>query len=285
MAANREYKDSVFSWLFSEPNTLRELYGALAGVTLSPDIPITINTLQGVLFKARVNDISFEIAGRVIVLIEHQSTINDNMPLRLLLYIARVYETITGEKDLYREKQIPLPVPEFIVLYNGTAPYPDEKTIRLSDAFRDPGELGLARNDALSLELIVKVYNINHGHNGPILTRCKTLEGYSAFIAKVREYEQKLKVRDDAMRLAVKDCIEHNILKEFLETHATEVINMLMTEWNWDDAKEVWFEEGLEKGRDQVFTLIEQGYTLEQIKAKLAADESGRTTGRETSML
>jgi hypothetical protein len=280
MAANREYKDSVFSWLFSEPDTLRELYGALAGVTLSPDIPITINTLQGVLFKARVNDISFEIAGRVIVLIEHQSTINDNMPLRLLLYIAKVYEKITGEKDLYREKQIPLPFPEFIVLYNGAAPYPDEKTIRLSDAFRDPGELGLAREEALSLELIVNVYNINHGHNGPILMRCKTLEGYSAFIAKVREYEQKLKVRDEAMRLAVKDCIEHNILKEFLETHATEVINMLMTEWNWDDAKEVWFEEGREEGQNQVLTLLEQGYTLEQIKAKLAAGESG---GSETA--
>ena len=110
---------------------------------------------------------------------------------------------------------------------------------------------------------------------------CKTLAGYSAFIAKVREYEQKEKGRDEAMRLAVKDCIADNILKEFLETHAAEVINMLMTEWNWDDAKEVWFEEGLEQGREQgleqgqhqVLALLEQGYTLEQIKAKLALDE------------
>jgi hypothetical protein len=284
MPANRAYKDSVFSWLFSEPDTLRELYGALAGVTLSPDIPITINTLEGVLFKARMNDISFEIGGRLIVLIEHQSTINDNMPLRLLLYIAKIYEKITGAKDLYREKRLPLPVPEFIVLYNGTAPYPEEQTLRLSDAFFAPGELRLTRDGSISLELIVKVYNINHGHNGPILRRCKTLEGYSAFIAMVREYEGRLKDRNEAMKQAVKECITKNILKGFLETHAGEVINMLLTEWNWDDALAVreqeGIEQGIEQGRSQVFTLLESGYTLEQIKAKLAVDKSD---GAETA--
>ena len=41
---------------------------------------------------------------------------------------------------------------------------------------------------------------------------------------------------------------KHDILKEFLETHSTEVINMLYTEWNWDDAKEVWCEEAREEG-------------------------------------
>jgi hypothetical protein len=51
MGVNRGYKDSVFSWLFGEPETLRELYGAIEGVSLPPDIPITINTLEGVLFK------------------------------------------------------------------------------------------------------------------------------------------------------------------------------------------------------------------------------------------
>jgi predicted transposase YdaD len=27
-------------------------------------------------------------------------------------------------------------------------------------------------------------------------------------------------------------------------------MNMLMTEWNWDDAKQVWFEDGLVVGRE-----------------------------------
>ena len=35
MAINRKLKNSLFSWLFSEPDTLRELYGALEGITLA----------------------------------------------------------------------------------------------------------------------------------------------------------------------------------------------------------------------------------------------------------
>jgi hypothetical protein len=40
---NIENKNSVFSVLFSDPAALRELYGALEGVTLPPDVPVSIN--------------------------------------------------------------------------------------------------------------------------------------------------------------------------------------------------------------------------------------------------
>jgi flagellar biosynthesis/type III secretory pathway protein FliH len=58
-------------------------------------------------------------------------------------------------------------------------------------------------------------------------------------------------------------------------------MDMLLKEWDWDVAKEVWQEEamekgreegmekGMEKGRNQILELMEQGYTTEQIKAKL----------------
>jgi hypothetical protein len=94
MSANTKYKDSLFSWLFSDPDTLRELYSAIEGVPLDPSVPITINTLEDVLFMDMINDISFLVAGKLVILIEHQSTINPNMPLRLLLYVARVYQKI-----------------------------------------------------------------------------------------------------------------------------------------------------------------------------------------------
>ena len=42
--------------------------------------------------------------------------------------------------------------------------------------------------------------------------------------------------------------MEQNILKDFLEENSSEVMNMLITEWNWDDAREVWREEGREEG-------------------------------------
>jgi hypothetical protein len=105
---SRTYKDSVFSLLFSDPDALRELYGAIEGVSLGPSVPVKINTLEGALFMERINDISFEIAGKVVVLIEHQSTINPNMALRLLMYIARVYEKIIDNKVLYSTKKTPI---------------------------------------------------------------------------------------------------------------------------------------------------------------------------------
>ena len=56
MGLNKQYKDSVFSLLFSEPDILRELYGAICGVPLDPSIPVTINTLEGALFMERINE-------------------------------------------------------------------------------------------------------------------------------------------------------------------------------------------------------------------------------------
>ena len=129
MGVNTKYKDSVFSFLFSDPDVLRELYCALEGVSLPQDVPVTINTLQDVLYMDRVNDISFEIGGKLVILIEHQASLNPNMALRLLMYGARVYEKIVTGKDIYSSRRILLPQPEFYVLYNGTAAYPDETTM------------------------------------------------------------------------------------------------------------------------------------------------------------
>jgi hypothetical protein len=90
MGANARYKDSAFSFLFSDPDTLRELYGAIAGIELPADVPVAINTLEGVLYKNLLNDISFEIGNKPVIILEHQSTINPNLPVRILRTRARI---------------------------------------------------------------------------------------------------------------------------------------------------------------------------------------------------
>jgi hypothetical protein len=184
------------------------------------------------------------------------------MAVRLLLYIARVYEKLTAGKNLYGRKKLSIPRPEFIVLYNGVEPYPDEDTLKLSDAFEDAASLGIGGDRPFDLDLTVKVYNINQGRNEAIIRRCEKLEGYSVFIAKAREFEAEIaggkipkKLTEDekkeAMTLAVRWCIAHNILKPFLETHGSEVINMLFDEWKLEDALVVEREEGREKGEEK----------------------------------
>jgi hypothetical protein len=271
--ANEKYKDSIFTLLFSNPDILRELFSAIKGIPLPPDIPIDINTLSDVLFRTQRNDLSFLVGDHLIVLIEHQSTINNNIPFRFLLYIARLYEKITDPKKRFLRKLIELPEPEFIVLYNGKTPYPDHKELRFSNAFiRDK-----RRKKERQLELVVQVYNINKGHNQKILKKCKMLENYSVLVDKIREFEQEGNSLDEAVRLAVKYCIDNNVLKDFLRKHGSEVFNMLYSEYNFDEEAAVIREEAREEGREEereqnrqyFLKLLNQGLTIEEIKQRL----------------
>ena len=247
MKTNNKYKDSVLSSLFKDNDSVRKLYNALEGVTLPKDVPIEINTLSDVLYMGQINDISFMIGSILLIVIEHQSTINPNMPLRLLMYIARIYEKIVARRNLYKSTLEKIPLPEFIVLYNGTKPYPDKMILKLSDAFKDVAALKGTTPAVPDLELIVKVYNINKGHNTEIVKKCEKLYGYSFFVDKVRELEKKMP-KEEAMKAAIDYCIKHNVLKGFLEENSSEVFNMLITEWDTEEAKEVWFEEGFDEG-------------------------------------
>jgi predicted transposase/invertase (TIGR01784 family) len=233
-----------------------------------------------------MNDISFTIDNRLVVLIEHQSTINNNMPLRLLMYVARIYEKIINSNKKYRKKLEKIPSPEFIVLYNGVDSYPDYKELRLSDAFKNADDLKTERNDHLPFELIVQVYNINHGHNEEILKKCEVLSDYSFFIDNIRENQKKKFPLDEAVESAIEYCIDKNILKDFLEKNSSEVRNMLITEYNRDEemealCEEAWeygLEEGLEKGREEGIintarNALAKGITVETVREITGLDK------------
>jgi hypothetical protein len=267
---NHQHKDSIFSLLFSKPDILRELYCALEGVTLPPDTPVKMNTLKNVLISDQINDISFVIGERLIVLVEHQSTINPNMALRLLMYISKIYEKMNKRKKLFSCKLLRIPTPEFFVLYNGLAPFPDQCILKLSDSFLDTEAFGITKKQEPSLELIVRVFNINAGRNPEIVSRCKMLNDYSIFIAKVRYCIQQLGDKMEGMKAAIQYCREHGILDPYLEEYAEEVLSMRITEWNTEEAIAVNREEGFEEGIAQtnekfVRNLLAEGMSIEKI--------------------
>jgi predicted transposase/invertase (TIGR01784 family) len=268
--ANRQYKNSVFTTLFGEKDNALELYNAIQNTNYGADTPVEMTTLENVLYMELINDVSFVIDGKIVVLIEHQSTINENMPLRMLLYIAKVYQKITKGEDLYRERRISIPRPEFIVLYNGKDEYPDKQTLKLSEMFALYGE-----NCPIELELIVQVYNINKGRNPEFAKRSENLNGYEEFIATIREYENNGMLREEAMKKAVKDCISRNVLKEFLEKNGSEVMNMLLTEWNTADALRVREQEGITQGIRQG----QQQTAIRMLNKGMSANEVAELTG------
>jgi hypothetical protein len=168
--------------------------------------------------------------------------------------------------NLYSTRKLLIPQPEFFVLYNGAAPYPDADVIKLSDMFKSLEPLGLPERTNPVLELEVKILNINEGKNNEKKKKSSLLSQYSAFIGKVREFEHDGYIRQEAVKEAVKYCRSHDILKEFLIKNTSEVFNMLMTEWNWDDALAVRYKEGREDKSEEIArNALAKGYSVEEI--------------------
>ncbi len=98
------------------------------------------------------------------------------------------------------------------------------------------------------LELEVKVININLASGHRLLKECRPMYEYSWFIQQIKDYLADGWSRDDAIAQAVRDCLDEGIMAEFMQEHGTEAVNMLYTQWNWDDAMEVEREEAYEDG-------------------------------------
>ena len=257
-ATNRKYKDTVFRMLFNNKKEALGLYNNLFDTEYTDESLIDIITLEDVLFIPRKNDVAFTMNGRFMVLVEHQSTINENMPLRFLIYIARLYEKIIDADNIYRRKLIKIPAPEFVVLYNGRDDLKQdgkvvtELELNLSEAFKDDGDVQpelFKDNKGAQLELKVKVIDIRYSSRNKLVTKKDTLEQYSRFIQIIEDCRKSEENLDEVMKTAVNMAIENNILTEFLKENGSEVRNMLTLEYDEETARRVEREEAREEGR------------------------------------
>jgi len=78
-------------------------------------------------------------------------------------------------------------------------------------------------------------------------SRSPSLNGYSELIAEIKKNSKSMS-REEAIKAAIKTCISRGNLLSFLEKHCSEIENMLLTDWNTEEALEVRYEEGVEKG-------------------------------------
>ena len=241
---NRRYKDSVFVDLFSEDkyakNNFLALYNALHDTDYrSTDILKNIR-LKQVMYMSFANDVSYLIDNKLIVLAEHQSTVNLNMPIRCLEYIARLYEQLYESKEKYSRKQLVIPTPEFYVFYNGKETYSGNSVLKLSDSFVNKYKA------EYTLELSVKVVNINYDKDNVIIKRCEPLKQYSQFVDAVRHH---IAIdREHGFETAIKECIQNDILREYLQRKSKEVLNMLIGEYDYDTDIAVQREESFDMG-------------------------------------
>ena len=261
LTANRKYKDTVFRRLFSDRKNLLSLYNAISGTAYENPDDLEIVTLENAIYMGMKNDLAF-IIDTNLFLYEHQSTYNPNMPLRDLFYISSEYQKLVDHKSLYSSTQQKVPAPNFIVFYNGTVKKEDCWTNYLSEAYENlTGEP--------NLELKVITLNINEGHNKELMAQCQTLREYAQYVAKVREFAGNTEL-NAAVELAVNECIQNNILAEFLRKHKSEVIAMSIFEYDKEEEEkklcEAEYEAGYDEGKKEIIRrMLEAGESVEKI--------------------
>ena len=270
----RTYKDSVFTDLFGSDRdgkkNFLELYNALSGSNYKlEEVTLRRKIIDQTLYKTFNNDVSWEINGKLIVLVEHQSTVNENMPFRCLEYVTRIYEGIVPIKVRYQEKVFKIPNPDFYVVYVGKKQMPLEQELRLSDAFYE--------QDGSKLELVVKVKNCSDYMNLPVLNNCDILKEYCRFI-EIVEQNYSRHFPKSSLRHAIEVAKEEGILTDYLDRKAREVTNMLCAKYDYKTdiavkKAEARAEGKEEKAIDDARSFYENGVSIEIIAKSLKMTE------------
>lgn len=162
-----------------------------------------------------------------------------------------------------------IPTPRYFVLYNGSREMQDDLDLKLSDAYEHDGDV----------EVVAHMLNINKGHNKELLEGCRPLSDYAELIDRIRKYKAEEYSNEEAVSMAMNDCIEEGILEEILRRERDKVENILirgLTEEEQQNLQriqmEYYKEQGLLKGKlEDVDRLVAAGI----MDAKKACDVLG----------
>ena len=249
LPVNRTFKSTLFIMLFEDKKNLLELYNAITGKHYADPELLEINTLENAIYMSMKNDVSFLIDGRL-SLYEHQSTKNPNLPLRFLLYISHLYSRLTVKANLYRERIVQIPAPEFIIFYNGKDEMPECQLLKLSDMYS-------VKEENPKLELEATLLNISGTNNRKLKDACRTLRDYAIYTDKIRAYAETMELAEAVDRV-INECIEEDVLRDFLMEHKAEARAMSIFEYDQERHMQQEREAGIEKGERQLLRRLVQ---------------------------
>ena len=263
---NREYKDRLFSFIFGSPErkdwTL-SLYNAVNGSSYTNPEDIKIITIDDVLYMSMKNDLALLVTD-IANMYEQQSTYNPNMPVRKLMYAARLYDKYIhmNKLNIYSTKQVRLPVPKLVTFYNGKEDK-DDRILELKDAFKtEDGQPIDAESD---IQIRVRMININYGKNKELMCACKPLEEYAWFIEEIRKNNGSMEI-EAAVDNALDAMPEDFALKQLLIANKAEVRQMCITEYNEAETMAQFKEEGREEGKEEnALTMLMDNLALDKV--------------------
>lgn len=289
---NTKHKDRLFCFLFGREENKRwtlSLYNAVNRSSYTDPDSIQITTMEDILYMGMKNDVSFIITD-IMSIYEQQATYNPNMPVRELMYAAKLYDKYIHENKLniYGDTLVALPIPKLVVFYNGQDNYRD-RILELKDAFRAGKEKPDSKTEARAEEsrksepyeknkeemepdiaVRVRMLNINYGQNKELLDACRPLGEYAWLIQRIREYSRHMDI-EEAVDQAINELPEDFEIRSFLIGHRAEVKSMCITEYNEEETMQLFKEQGREEG----IGIGEQNRANEMAERMIRAKEPG----------
>ncbi len=280
------FKDSVFRYTFKIKKYAADLYYDISGKQISSDEIEYVDSENFVMNELR-NDIAFmKSDNSLIVLLEHQSSTNYNMDIRLLSYYIKLIQSYinrTYKYGLHTSQKIVIPKAECYVLYNGSAIMDD------SDLYRTPFII----NDR-EFNLNTKFININFDClEQSIRERKDALGAYALLIKLYHEFNQSLakeNLYDDldvqtekAYEMAVKQCQTMGYNLEIFKREEFKTMTMMTLSIQED--MQIKYEAGVERGVEQERKAIAQNMLSSGMDASLVSQYTGLSEEKLNKLL
>lgn len=223
--AKRTIKDSVFTNLFGDSKYLLQFYQAIHPEDKDvKEEELRTITLENILTDDIYNDLGFIKGDKIMILAEAQSTWTSNIIIRALEYLVNSYRRYFTENgmDLYQSKKVSLPKPELYVIYTGNRKKRPDR-ITLSEEF--------FQGENTAIEVTVKM--IYDGRNGDIINQ------YVTFTKILNEQIRLHGGTKKAILETIRICKDENILKEYLESRESEVVDIMMQLYDQEEIMRV----------------------------------------------
>ena len=252
----RSCKDCVFVDLFTSKSNVLKLYQSLNPDDLDcREEDVSIISLKNVLLNGIYNDLGFSVRGKLIVLVEAQSTWNINILVRMLYYLLHTCVEYDKYHPLNTFGSTPVDFPElqFYVIYTGTRKdIPD--TISFKEVF-----LKNKASQNLDLKISVLKEENTNGITHQYISFCKILDSMV----------QKHGRGEVAIQNTITRCKDRDILKEYLQDREIEVTRMLADLFDQDTAVERYVDAMKKEFQDKTQELQDENQELQDENQEL----------------
>lgn len=233
----RNYKDIAFKQIFGETKGFIDMYKYFTGEELKESEIEKFNIGQNVFKSEFINDVAYmRNKHDCIILLEHQSTQDVNIGLRMMMYYTEMVKKyiVDNNIDIHKKStKIELPKAQFLIAYNGLQ---NEKD-------------GIVNIEVGAFKTVANLKNINYNYIQEI-DKFEDLKTYSYYVEKIREYTKDGVEKDKIKDILMADCKKDNIpiLSDVLGG-VVEMSTFYDIEQEFEDAKTIGIEIGIKQGR------------------------------------